>query len=257
MTLRGRKLMMSTCLELLRSQPAQSRVGKASWQTFKRATIAYHCHWHCYLVSRIYENKPFKTFLVPVDPKEVNLFENSAMRMRIYICIEYWKKVNLLEVSHNRVEVVRPLVLAAWALLFHLLVPLRDWLQDRSKRSHTNPGPDQHCMLCPVYVAGGRPKRSVNEDVQRSQHPGLLSCQLWNHIVSMICLLSLEMVVKLVRPLSDAPDVDTERVLHLQSCYQITFDANTFTSGAELIVKGCHSKAAILGILMKTQSPGL
>ena len=32
-------------------------------------------HWH--LVSRIYENKPFKTFLVPVDPEEVNLFENS------------------------------------------------------------------------------------------------------------------------------------------------------------------------------------
>merc|ERR1719458_66375 len=38
-------------------------------------------------------DKPFKTFLVPVDPKEVNLFE----------------------VAHNRVEVVGPLVLAAWA----------------------------------------------------------------------------------------------------------------------------------------------
>ena len=124
--------------------------------------------------------------------------------------------MNLFEVAHNRVEVVGPLVLAAWALLLHLLVPLGDRLQDRSKRSDANPGPNQHSMLGPVDVAGRRPKRSVDEDVQRLQSSGQFSCQLWHHVVSIVRLLILEVVVKLVRPLADPPDVDTEGVLHLK-----------------------------------------
>ena len=71
-------------------------------------------------------------------------------------------------------------------------------------------------MLGPVYVAGRRPKRSVNEDVQRLQPPGQFSCQLWHHVVSIISLLVLEVVLNLFRPLADSLDVDTEGVLHLK-----------------------------------------
>jgi hypothetical protein len=35
------------------------------------------------------------------------------------------------------------------------------------------------------------------------------------------------------------------------------FGIETFCSGAELMVNGCHSNNAIAGILMNTQSPGL
>ena len=107
-------------------------------------------------------------------------------------------------------------MVAARALLLHLLVPLSDRLQDRSKRSDTNARPNKHGMFRPVYVAGGRPKRSVNKDVQCWKTSGLLSSQLWHHIISMICLLILEVIVKLVRPLTDPPDMDAEGILHLE-----------------------------------------
>ena len=78
-------------------------------------------------------------------------------------------------------------------------------------------------------------------------------------MVTLIHALCFEMVVELVRPLTDPSDVHTKRILNLgKGLDNAQCKRNIFiTSGAELIVKGCHSKAAILGILMKTQSPGL
>ena len=38
--------------------------------------------------------------------------------------------------------------------------------------------------------------------------------------------------------------------------YERTRETPTFCSGAELMVNGCHSLRAIVGIFTKTQSPG-
>ena len=61
------------------SKPAQSssnlslfnlQLGK---QVDKPSKVKSLLWQNCHPVPRIYENKPFKTFLVPVDPKEVHL----------------------------------------------------------------------------------------------------------------------------------------------------------------------------------------
>ena len=61
------------------SKPAQSssdlslfnlELGKQVDKPLKDKSLLWQ---NCDPVSRNYENKPFKTFLVPVDPKEVHL----------------------------------------------------------------------------------------------------------------------------------------------------------------------------------------
>ena len=79
----------------------------------------------------------------------------------------HWRTTYFSEVEpHWCWKITCPLVLALWASVPCLPVPVHDWLQNGSKRSDSNASANEDCMLSPENLWGWCSKRTINVDNQ-------------------------------------------------------------------------------------------